>query len=77
MNQSVQVNSFVLTVKEAVTYLRLSEMTILRLANQGVIPGAKIGRQWRFDKDIVLGLVKNPEILRLIFKSSFQFLPDF
>ncbi len=64
MEFSVKDNRFVLTVKEAAEYLRLSEMTILRLANQGLIPGAKIGRQWRFAKDAVTGLLKHPEILR-------------
>ena len=53
-----------MTVKETAEYLRLSEMTILRLAAQGVIPGAKIGRQWRFEKESVQMLIRNPEILR-------------
>ncbi len=56
-------NCSILTVKDIAGYLRLSEMTVLRLANQGVIPGAKIGRQWRFEKDVILKLIKNPEVL--------------
>ncbi len=55
---------YILTVKEAADYLRLSEMTILRLAGRGRIPGAKIGRQWRFEKEAILNLVKHPEVLR-------------
>lgn len=54
----------VLTVKEAAEYLRFSESTILRLANQGFIPGAKIGRQWRFSKETILNLVKHPEMMQ-------------
>ena len=54
----------ILTLQEAAEYLRLSEMTVLRLANQGIIPGAKIGRQWRFTQEAILELVKHPEILR-------------
>lgn len=54
----------ILTLQEAAEYLRLSEMTALRLANQGILPGAKIGRQWRFAKEAILELVKHPEILR-------------
>ena len=61
---SVKDHHAVLTVKEAATYLRLSEMTILRLANQGFITGAKIGRQWRFSREAILSLIKHPEILR-------------
>ena len=64
MEVSARDSQAVLTVKEAAGYLRLSEMTILRLAHQGLIPGAKIGRQWRFTREAILGLVKHPEILK-------------
>lgn len=47
----------IFTVKDAASYLRLSEMTILRLANKGFIRGTKIGRQWRFSKESILDLV--------------------
>ncbi|MBI3317267.1 MAG: helix-turn-helix domain-containing protein [Candidatus Omnitrophica bacterium] len=57
-------SDYVMTVKDTALYLRLSEMTILRLAQQGIIPGAKIGRQWRFAKESILELVKHPEIVR-------------
>lgn len=54
----------VFTVKEAAEYLRISEMTVLRLANQGFLPGAKIGRQWRFSKEAILTLIRKPELLQ-------------
>ena len=54
----------VFTSKEAAEYLRFSETTILRLANRGLIPGAKIGRQWRFTKETILNLLKHPELIR-------------
>jgi excisionase family DNA binding protein len=66
MESSAKENRFVLTAKETAEYLRLSEMTILRLAAQGVIPGAKIGRQWRFERESVQMLVRDPEILRRV-----------
>lgn len=53
----------ILTVKETAIYLRLSEMTVLRLAGQGTIPGVKIGRQWRFERAVITNLVKHPEVL--------------
>jgi excisionase family DNA binding protein len=56
----------VLTAKEAGIYLRLSESTVLRLAGQGVIPGSKIGRQWRFSKETILNLIKHPEMIERI-----------
>ncbi len=54
----------VLTLQEAAQYLRLSEMTVLRLAHQGKVPGAKIGRQWRFSREKIEKLILDPEILR-------------
>lgn len=38
----------VLTVKETADYLKMSSMTIYRLAHKGQIPCFKIGDQWRF-----------------------------
>ncbi len=53
----------VLTVRDTANYLRLSEMTVLRLTSQGLIPGVKIGRQWRYQKETIKNLVKHPEVL--------------
>lgn len=64
MNRTVDKVPTVLTVKDVAEYLKLSEMTILRLANQGIIPGTKLGRQWRFSSEIVFDLIHNPEILK-------------
>jgi excisionase family DNA binding protein len=36
-----------LTLAEAAAYLRVHRRTMSRLLRQGVIPGTKIGRQWR------------------------------
>jgi excisionase family DNA binding protein len=55
---------FIIRIKKC--GLRLSQMTILRLANQGFLPGAKIGRQWRFSKEGITALLKHPEILRRV-----------
>ncbi len=63
MELPVKDNHPVLTLKEAARFLRLSQITVLRLANQGVIPGAKIGRQWRFAKKAVADLLKQPDLL--------------
>lgn len=53
----------ILTVKEAALFLRLSEATILRLAAQGIVPGSRIGRQWRFSREAIFYLIKHPEQL--------------
>lgn len=41
----------VMNVEEVADYLRVAPATIYRLAQQGKIPGAKVGRSWRFSKD--------------------------
>ena len=41
----------ILTAKELADYLKLTEVTIYKYANEGKIPGFKIGNRWRFDKE--------------------------
>lgn len=43
----------ILTTKELSKYLKLHEITILKWANNGTIPGWRIGRSWRFSKDVI------------------------
>ncbi len=38
----------VLTADEAAHLLRVSTKTILTLARDGILPGEKVGRAWRF-----------------------------
>ena len=40
-----------MTVKEVARYLRLSEITVYRLAGAKTLPGRKHGKQWRFPKN--------------------------
>ena len=42
-----------MTVRETAQYLRLNQMTIYKLAQQGKIPASKIGGNWRFKKDVL------------------------
>jgi len=43
----------ILTVRELARYLKMNKHTIYRLARKGVLPGAKIGGEWRFRKDLI------------------------
>jgi excisionase family DNA binding protein len=43
----------VLTTQEVAQYLRLTEATIYKLAKSGEIPAARVGRTWRFRKDLI------------------------
>ena len=51
----------VLTAKELAEYLKLTEVTIYKYANEGKIPGYKIGNRWRFDKEEIDRLLKSWE----------------
>lgn len=55
--------SSILTTKELAAYLKLTEVTIYKYANEGKIPGFKIGSRWRFDKDKIDDLMKSDEEL--------------
>ena len=42
-----------MTVREVARFLRLSEITVYRLAESKNLPGRKHGKQWRFPKNEV------------------------
>jgi len=46
----------VLNLEEASQYLRIKRRTLSVLAARGVVPGAKIGGQWRFRRSQLDGL---------------------
>ena len=50
-----------LTTQELAEYLKLTEVTIYKYANEGKIPGSKIGSRWRFDKDKIDELLVDKE----------------
>ena len=43
----------IMTTKEVAKYLRLHQITISKFAAEGTIPAIRIGRVWRFDKEII------------------------
>lgn len=42
-----------LTVQQVAEYLQLSTMMVYKLAQEGKIPAAKIGRVWRFEQEAI------------------------
>ncbi|HEX2386079.1 MAG TPA: helix-turn-helix domain-containing protein [Candidatus Binatia bacterium] len=52
----------ILTAIEAAELLKVHKRTVYRLAEEGVIPGTRIGHRWRFSKKNILALVAKPEI---------------
>ena len=53
----------VMTIKEVARYLHISAITAHRLANRGMLPGAKIGHQWRFYRENIERMVRDPQLL--------------
>ena len=43
----------VLTVNELAEYLRVHRSTIYRLLKKGMLPGFKIGSDWRFNVEVI------------------------
>ncbi len=53
----------VLNLEEASQYLRIKRRTLYVLAARGVVPGAKIGGQWRFRRSQLDGLFEEGQRL--------------
>jgi len=43
----------IMTTKEIAKYLKFHEITVLKYAREGKIPATRIGRVWRFDKEVI------------------------
>lgn len=43
----------VFTVDDLVLYLKLPKSTVYKLAQEGKIPGQKVGRHWRFHRESI------------------------
>jgi excisionase family DNA binding protein len=43
----------IMTPHEAAEYLKLNVRTIYRLVKNGSLPGHKVGRGWRFKRDVL------------------------
>ncbi len=43
----------VLTIDELATYLKVSKSTLYKLVQEGKIPGQKVGKHWRFHRDVI------------------------
>lgn len=42
-----------MTIKQLATYLNVNERTVLKLVQEGMLPGVKVGNQWRFRKAMI------------------------
>ena len=49
----------IMTTREIANYLRLHELTICKLAGERKIHAIRIGRLWRFDKEVIDKWIRN------------------
>jgi excisionase family DNA binding protein len=45
--------STIMNVRELASYLRLSEAKVYRMANTGSVPAFRVGKSWRFKKEMI------------------------
>ena len=46
-------NFGIMTVHEVAEYLRLSEAKVYKMANEGHVPALRMGKTWRFKKELI------------------------
>ncbi len=42
-----------MTINEAIEYLRIPRSSLYKLAQEGKVPAQKVGRHWRFHRDVL------------------------
>ena len=53
----------IMTLEEVAKYLKLQPQTVYKWAQEGQIPAAKLGKEWRFRKRVLDEWVDNSMIL--------------
>jgi excisionase family DNA binding protein len=48
-----QMQDAVMTIVDLGKYLKLSTSTLYKLCAEGKVPGQKVGRHWRFRKEVI------------------------
>jgi excisionase family DNA binding protein len=52
----------VLTIDELAGYLKIAKSTLYKLAQEGRLPGQKVGRHWRFHREAIDNWLKRTEV---------------
>jgi len=42
-----------MTISDLAEYLQVSKSSLYKLVQQGKVPGQKVGKHWRFHKDVI------------------------
>ncbi|HET91341.1 MAG TPA: DNA-binding protein [Chloroflexi bacterium] len=53
MEKTAAAEPEIMTTQEVAEYLRLAEATIYKLAQSGELPAVKVGRTWRFKRELI------------------------
>ncbi len=53
VHEMVNSSDAVMTIQELSVYLKVSKSTLYKLAQQGKVPGQKVGKHWRFHKEAI------------------------
>jgi excisionase family DNA binding protein len=61
---SKQVLGDVLTIDELAAYLKIAKSTLYKLAQEGKLPGLKVGRHWRFRREAIDRWLEQPPMTR-------------
>jgi excisionase family DNA binding protein len=48
-----QMQDQVMTINDLAKHLKLSTSTLYKLCAEGKVPGQKVGRHWRFHRDVI------------------------
>ena len=43
----------VMTISDLAEYLQVSKSSLYKLVQQGKVPGQKVGKHWRFHKEVI------------------------
>jgi len=57
-NKELNSDAAILTADEVAEYLKLSKITVYKLAKQGSIPGFRVGGSWRFNRSFIEKMMK-------------------
>jgi excisionase family DNA binding protein len=49
----VNAGAGIMTVHDVADYLRLSEAKVYRMAKEGHVPAIRMGKTWRFKRDLI------------------------
>jgi len=63
-------NPEVMSVRELADYLCISVHTVYRLTEQGRLPGRKVGKHWRFHRDVIVGWLATHHEEDALFRSG-------